>query len=155
MEQFEDEACREIQDETIKELDKTLAEQKKMGEAEELLALWKKRPSPKAHTHFYFKHEYIKWIANFEPKFEAFLKNVDMAIQSKNLAYEIMEKAYVKLAKKQEELRNFREELQKYIDFIDKARTHSPSVEMKVKYEVYKEILKRLDGLKLGKEVNK
>lgn len=32
-------------------------------------------------------------------------------------------------------------QLEAYIQFIDSARSHSPSVEMKIKYEIYKEIL--------------
>jgi len=103
-------------------------EQKKMGEAEELLALWKKRPSPKAHTHFYFKHEYIKWIANFEPKFEAFL-----------------------LLHQQRET-----ELRKLKKDLGKMREKTPAFGETVRLAlVLDHIIKRLDGLNLGKEVNK
>ena len=32
-------------------------------------------------------------------------------------------------------------ELRGYINFVDNIRSHAPSVEMKIKYDVYKEIL--------------
>lgn len=38
---------------------------------------------------------------------------------------------------------DFEEELRDYIDFIDRAkRTHPLSIEMKIRYEIYKELLK-------------
>jgi len=36
---------------------------------------------------------------------------------------------------------DFEAELLEYIGFIDRARSHSPSIEMKIKYNIYKELL--------------
>ena len=42
----------------------------------------------------------------------------------------------------QQKSEDFEKELRDYIAFIDNARSHAPSKEMKIKYEIYKEFLK-------------
>ena len=67
---------------------------------EEIRGLLKKRPTHKWMLNNLDKIEDVEyWFEDFVPKLEAFLKNVDKALQSKDLAYKTMEKGYIQLSK--------------------------------------------------------
>jgi len=82
---------------------------------EELL---KKMPKERAMGRWglarYYEEAHI-WFKDFE----AFVANFNKALQSKDLAYKTMEKAYIRLSKKLDGLRKLRNDMQQRLDYYE------------------------------------